>query len=71
MNQSHSELGFNGTWSMAVDVAWSAAASSRYSVWLSGSPGAWAWLSFATAGLIQPATGDSYVKLATCWGLEG
>jgi hypothetical protein len=36
-----------------------------------GIAGAWAWLSFATAGLIAQATGDSYVKLATCWGLEG
>ena len=36
-----------------------------------GIAGAWAWLSFATAGIIQPATGDSDVKLATCWGLEG
>jgi hypothetical protein len=36
-----------------------------------GIAGAWAWLSFATAGLIGLAARDSYVKLAAYYGLEG
>jgi hypothetical protein len=33
--------------------------------------GAWAWLSFATAGLIALAAGYSYVKLSAYYGEGG
>jgi len=36
-----------------------------------GIAGAWAWLSFVTAGLIALAAGHSYVRLATHYGEEG
>ncbi len=58
-----SKLGFNGTWSMAVGGMIGGGIFSTLGVVISIA-GAWAWLSFAAAGLIALASGYSYVKLA-------
>ncbi|MCW8859741.1 MAG: APC family permease [Deltaproteobacteria bacterium] len=63
MNQSKAKLGFNGTWSMAVGGMIGGGIFSTLGV-VVGIAGAWAWLSFAAAGLIALASGYSYVKLA-------
>ncbi|WP_446008809.1 APC family permease [Candidatus Electrothrix sp.] len=63
MNQSKSKLGFNATWSMAVGGMVGGGIFSTLGV-VVGIAGAWAWLSFAIAGLIALAAGYSYVKLA-------
>ena len=64
VNQSKSKLGFNATWSMAVGGMVGGGIFSTLGV-VVGIAGAWAWLSFAAAGLIALAAGYSYVKLAT------
>ncbi len=64
MNQTKSKLGFNATWSMAVGGMVGGGIFSTLGV-VVGIAGAWAWLSFAAAGLIALAAGYSYVKLAT------
>lgn len=63
MIQSKSKLGFNATWSMAVGGMVGGGIFSTLGV-VVGIAGAWAWLSFAAAGLIALAAGYSYVKLA-------
>jgi amino acid transporter len=73
VNQSKSKLGFKATWSMAVGGMvgggiFSKLGGQRYVV--VGIAGAWAWLSFAAAGLIALAAGYSYVKLATHYGFN-
>ncbi|MGB3212846.1 MAG: APC family permease [Desulforhopalus sp.] len=70
MNQSKSKLGFNGTWSMAVGGMIGGGIFSTLGV-VVGIAGAWAWLSFAAAGLIALAAGYSYVKLAAYYGEGG
>jgi amino acid transporter len=70
MNQSKSKLGFNGTWSMAVGGMVGGGIFSTLGV-IVGIAGAWAWLSFAAAGLIALAAGYSYVKLAAHYGEGG
>ena len=64
VNQPKSKLGFNATWSMAVGGMVDGGIFSTLGV-VVGIAGAWAWLSFAAAGLIALAAGYSYVKLAT------
>jgi len=64
MSQSKNKLGFNATWSMAVGGMVGGGIFSTLGV-VVGIAGAWAWLSFAAAGLIALAAGYSYVKLAT------
>jgi amino acid transporter len=64
VNQPKSKLGFNATWSMAVGGMVGGGIFSTLGV-VVGIAGAWAWLSFAAAGLIALAAGYSYVKLAT------
>lgn len=63
VNQPKSKLGFNATWSMAVGGMVGGGIFSTLGV-VVGIAGAWAWLSFAAAGLIALAAGYSYVKLA-------
>ncbi|MDA3923851.1 MAG: APC family permease [Kiritimatiellae bacterium] len=70
MNQSKSKLGFNATWSMAVGGMIGGGIFSTLGV-VVGIAGAWAWLSFAAAGLIALAAGYSYVKLAAQYGEGG
>jgi len=70
MNQSHSKLGLNGTWSMAVGGMVGRGIFSTLGV-VVGIAGARTWLSFATAGLIALATGYRYVKLAAYCGEGG
>ncbi|MDA3851449.1 MAG: APC family permease [Spirochaetaceae bacterium] len=70
MNHSKSKLGFNGTWSMAVGGMVGGGIFSTLGV-VVGIAGAWAWLSFAAAGLIALAAGYSYVKLAAHYGEGG
>jgi amino acid transporter len=70
MNQPKSKLGFNGTWSMAVGGMVGGGIFSTLGV-VVGIAGAWAWLSFAAAGLIALAAGYSYVKLAAHYGEGG
>jgi hypothetical protein len=70
MNDTKSKLGFNGTWSMAVGGMVGGGIFSTLGV-VVGIAGAWAWLSFAAAGLIALAAGYSYVKLATHYGEGG
>ena len=64
VNQPKSKLGLNATWSMAVGGMVGGGIFSTLGVVI-GIAGAWAWLSFAAAGLIALAAGYSYVKLAT------
>lgn len=70
MNRSESKLGFNGTWAMAVGGMIGGGIFSTLGV-VVGIAGAWAWLSFAAAGLIALAAGYSYVKLAAHYGEGG
>nr|MBF0222848.1 hypothetical protein [Desulfobulbaceae bacterium] len=70
MNQPKSKLGFNVTWSMAVGGMVDGGIFLTLGV-VVGIAGAWAWLSFAAAGLIALAAGYSYVKLATHYGEGG
>jgi hypothetical protein len=63
VNQPKSKLGFNATWSMAVGGMVGGGIFSTLGV-VVGIAGAWAWLSFAAAGLIALAAGYSYVNLA-------
>ena len=70
MNQSKSKLSFNATWSMAVGGMVGGGIFSTLGV-VVGIAGAWAWLSFAAAGLIALAAGYSYVKLAAYYGEGG
>jgi amino acid transporter len=67
---SKSKLGFNATWSMAVGGMVGGGIFSTLGV-VVGVGGAWAWLSFAAAGLIALASGYSYVKLSTYYGEGG
>lgn len=67
---SRSKLGFNEAWSMAVGGMVGGGIFSTLGV-VVGIAGAWAWLSFATAGLIALAAGYSYVKLAAHYGEGG
>lgn len=68
--QQGSKLGFNATWSMAVGGMVGGGIFSTLGV-VVGIAGAWAWLSFLTAGLIALAAGYSYVKLAEHYGEGG
>jgi len=70
VNQSKSKLSFNATWSMAVGGMVGGGIFSTLGV-VVGIAGAWAWLSFAAAGLIALAAGYSYVKLAAHYGEGG
>ena len=70
MARSKSKLGFNATWSMAVGGMVGGGIFSTLGV-VVGIAGAWAWLSFAVAGLIALAAGYSYVKLAAHYGEGG
>jgi len=70
VNQSKSKLGFNGTWSMAVGGMIGGGIFSTLGVVVEIA-GAWAWLSFAAAGLVALAAGYSYVKLAAHYGEGG
>ncbi|MFI9654526.1 APC family permease [Guyparkeria sp. GHLCS8-2] len=70
MTQPQSKLSFNATWSMAVGGMVGGGIFSTLGV-VVGIAGAWAWLSFATAGLIALAAGYSYVKLAAYYGEGG
>lgn len=67
---SNSKLGFNATWSMAVGGMVGGGIFSTLGV-VVGIAGAWAWLSFAAAGLIAFAAGYSYVKLTAYYGEGG
>jgi hypothetical protein len=67
---SKSKLGFNGTWSMAVGGMVGGGIFSTLGV-VVGIAGAWAWLSFAAAGLIALTAGYSYVKLSAYYGEGG
>ncbi len=67
---SESKLGLNATWSMAVGGMVGGGIFSTLGV-VVGIAGAWAWLSFAVAGLIALASGYSYVKLAAHYGEGG
>ena len=70
MTQTKSKLGLNATWSMAVGGMVGGGIFSTLGV-VVGIAGAWAWLSFAAAGLIALAAGYSYVKLAAHYGEGG
>ncbi len=70
MTQPESRLSFNATWSMAVGGMIGGGIFSTLGV-VVGIAGAWAWLSFAAAGLIALAAGYSYVKLAAYYGEGG
>jgi len=70
MTQTASKLSFNATWSMAVGGMVGGGIFSTLGV-VVGIAGAWAWLSFAAAGLIALAAGYSYVKLAAHYGEGG
>lgn len=70
VKQSKSKLGFNATWSMAVGGMIGGGIFSTLGVVVEIA-GAWAWLSFAIAGLIALAAGYSYVKLAAHFGEGG
>ena len=70
MTRTESKLGFNATWSMAVGGMVGGGIFSTLGV-VVGIAGAWAWLSFAAAGLIALAAGYSYVKLAAHYGEGG
>ncbi len=70
MNQSTSKLGFNATWSMAVGGMVGGGIFSTLGV-VVGIAGSWAWLSFATAGLIALTAGYSYVKLSAYYSEGG
>jgi amino acid transporter len=70
MTQTESKLSFNATWSMAVGGMVGGGIFSTLGV-VVGIAGAWAWLSFAAAGLIALAAGYSYVKLAAIYGKGG
>ena len=63
MGRSDDKLGLNATWSMAVGGMVGGGIFSTLGVVIRIA-GAWAWLSFAVAGLIALAAGYSYVKLA-------
>lgn len=64
------KLGFNATWSMAVGGMIGGGIFSTLGVVIRIA-GAWAWLSFAGAGMIALAAGYSYVKLAAHYGEGG
>ncbi|WP_091385071.1 APC family permease [Microbulbifer marinus] len=70
MSKSASKLGFQATWSMAVGGMIGGGIFSTLGVVIHIA-GAWAWLSFLTAGLIALATGYSYVRLAEHYGEGG
>jgi amino acid transporter len=70
MTQTESKLSFNATWSMAVGGMVGGGIFSTLGI-VVGIAGAWAWLSFAAAGLIALAAGYSYVQLATHYGEGG
>lgn len=70
MTETKAKLNFNAIWSMAVSGMVGGGIFSTLGVVI-GIAGAWAWLSFAVAGLIALAAGYSYVKLADHYGLLG
>jgi amino acid transporter len=70
MAKTQSKLGFNGTWSMAVGGMVGGGIFSTLGVVIEIA-GAWAWFSFAIAGLIALSAGYSYVKLAGHYGEGG
>jgi amino acid transporter len=70
VNRPESKLGFNAAWSMAVGGMIGGGIFSTLGVVVAVS-GAWAWLSFALAGLIALVAGYSYVKLAALYGEGG
>ncbi|WP_446009161.1 APC family permease [Candidatus Electrothrix sp.] len=70
MHGSQSQLGFHGTWSMAVGGMIGGGIFSTLGVVVEIA-GVWTWLSFVVAGLIALATGYSYVKLAEHYGEGG
>lgn len=70
MNQPAPKLNFNQTWSMAIGGMIGGGIFSTLGV-VVGIAGAWAWLSFVTAGLIALASGYSFVKLAAYYGEPG
>lgn len=70
MSKSEKKLSFNGTWSMAVGGMIGGGIFSTLGI-VVGIAGSWAWLSFATAGLIALAAGYSYVKLAVHYNEGG
>jgi amino acid transporter len=70
MNQPQAKLGFSATWAMAVGGMIGGGIFSTLGV-VVGIAGAWAWLSFAVAGLIALVAGYSYVKLAAYYGEGG
>jgi amino acid transporter len=70
MGANESKLGFNATWSMAVGGMVGGGIFSTLGV-VVAIAGAWAWLSFAVAGIIALAAGYSYAKLAESYGEGG
>ena len=70
MIKPNTKLSFNATWSMAVGGMIGGGIFSTLGV-VVGIAGAWAWLSFAVAGLIALAAGYSYVKLSAFYGKGG
>ncbi|MEZ5366247.1 MAG: APC family permease [Bryobacterales bacterium] len=68
--EQKSKLGFNAAWSMAVGGMVGGGIFSTLGV-VVAIAGPWAWLSFATAGLIAFAAGYSYVHLASHYGEAG
>jgi amino acid transporter len=70
MNQPKAKLDFSATWSMAVGGMVGGGIFSTLGV-VVGIAGAWAWLSFAAAGVIALVSGYSYAKLATHYGKGG
>jgi amino acid transporter len=70
MSRSHAKLTFNETWSMAVGGMVGGGIFSTLGI-VVAIAGAWAWLSFLSAGLVALAAGYSYVKLAARYGEGG
>jgi amino acid transporter len=63
-------MGFNATWSMAVGGMVGGGIFSTLGVVI-GIAGGWAWLSFATAGIIALLAGYAYARLARHYGEGG
>ena len=70
VNRAKSKLGFNGTFSMAVGGMVGGGIFSTLGVVIAIA-GAWAWLSFVTAGLIALSAGYSYLKLSAYYSEGG
>ena len=64
------KLSFQGTWSMAVGGMVGGGIFSTLGVVI-GIAGAWAWLSFVSAGFVALGAGYAYVKLASRFGEGG